>query len=937
MTGADGREYDVLVVGAGLSGFAAGLVCARKGLAVLIAGAHPVPGWEGVWTFQNELPREPQGLAKEVAAAVAAKGGRGNGVLDNAVLELTLDEMATEAGLDLLYHVRPVALLTANEAACGAVLAGKSGEIEFRARVVVDATHEAALWRCAGSGLRPPAEALRYGLIMNHVEGLTETVELSGPEECRRLRVVPSPWPGEARIMFDAEVSRTVAAQEMVPELVRTVRDQVPGCAEALVTQMAYDAMHLRAPTVGDLDGCAHAKLEGLFGAGPWARDVDLAENAFAGLLALGEEVGRKAAAAEGPAPEAKTERLDAPVQELDASVVVCGGGTAGTVAALAAAREGADTLLIESTPILGGIGTGGNIHGYFYGVEGGLQDALDERTDELTPLMAPAGRVRQFHPVAKWLATLQMLREVGVRLMMNTTIYDVATLDTSDRGGKYASSRIEAVRTVGPGGPATCRASQFIDSTGDADVAAMAGAPFRYGREGDGLLHPHTLSGSVLDEEGQLRHLNFDAGYCDSDDVFDITRARRDALEHYRRERYDAENRVLFIAPILGVRQGRQIEGEYTLTLFDETLEREFDDVIAYAMSNFDNHARDYASESDEAVVYCYLLGQPGGNYGCEVPYRCLLPRRVDNLLVACRGVSLTQDAHYQMRMMRDMQRIGEAAGVAAALCAILDCDPRELPIREVQKRLFGTGALGPPEADRSPGEEIVLHWSGAFPEAPRQKPPGELIEDLSSDDPQAAVWLLMQEGERAMPELLDAVHSGDEEVRFWASIPLAMLRSREAVLPLLRALEERRTGETGGGRNAPDWVGAAVLLGRLGDERAVPGLVSVLKQQEAPTDAYVAALRCLGRIGDRRAAPAIRRFLERDEIDTRQELAGGPWLGPVYADVRWRVELAAAEALAGMGEDVEDIVALYLEDERRPVRRRAGTIAELSGLHKS
>jgi hypothetical protein len=460
-----------------------------------------------------------------------------------------------------------------------------------------------------------------------------------------------------------------------------------------------------------------------------------------------------------------------------------------------------------------------------------------------------------------------------------------------------------------------------------------MAGAPFRYGREGDGLLHPYTLSGSVLEEDGRLRHLNFDAGYCDPDDVFDVTRARREALEHYRRDEYDAENRVLFIAPILGVRQGRQIEGDYTLTLGDETLERQFDDVVAYAASNYDNHAMDYAGESDEAVVYVYLLARHRGEYGSEVPYRCLLPRGVENLLVACRGMSVTQDAHYQMRMMRDMQRVGEAAGVAAALCAILDFDPRELPLEELQERLFVSGALGPPETDRSPGSEVVLHWPGAFPEAPEQKSPEEWADDLASDDPRTAVWMLMQQGERAMPALLDAVQSEDEEVRFWASVPLAMLHSREAVPPLLHALEERRPMEAEGRCSAPAWVTAAVLLGRLGDERAVPALINVLREDDAPTDAYVAALRALGRIGDPSAAPAVRRFLERDDVDTQQELAGGPWLGPVYADVRWRLELAAAEALARMGQDVDDLVRPYLEHDSRPVRRRARAVAGIGG----
>ncbi|MFO8007318.1 MAG: FAD-dependent oxidoreductase, partial [Candidatus Brocadiia bacterium] len=325
--------------------------------------------------------------------------------------------------------------------------------------------------------------------------------------------------------------------------------------------------------------------------------------------------------------------------------------------------------------------------------------------------------------------------------------------------------------------------------------------------------------------------------------------------------------------------------------------------------------------------------LGRRRGDFGCEVPYRCLVPLRVDNLLVACRGVSLTQDAHYQMRMMRDMQRVGEAAGVAAALCALLGYDPAELPIDRVQERLFATGALGPPKADRSPGAEVALHWPGAFPEGPERKPPEQWAEELSSDDPRQAVWMLMQQGEAAAPALHEAVRSEDEDVRFWASVPLAMLGSREAAGPLLRALEQRRLMDTEAPATAPAWVTAAVLLGRLGDERAVPALEQVLSE-DVPTDVYVAVLRALGRIGEPAAAPAVRRFLERTDIDTRQKLAGHPWQGPVHADVRWRLELAAAEALARMGQDVDDLIEPYLADERRPVRRRARALADIRGL---
>jgi hypothetical protein len=123
------------------------------------------------------------------------------------------------------------------------------------------------------------------------------------------------------------------------------------------------------------------------------------------------------------PEPDARRDPLPhsqvaPPAHEAD--VVVCGGGTGGALAAIAAARQGASTLLLEASTGLGGMGTGGGIHIYYHGVAGGLQDEVDSRVDALSRLFGPA---QGFHPEAKKVVLEQMALEAGVELAYETTI----------------------------------------------------------------------------------------------------------------------------------------------------------------------------------------------------------------------------------------------------------------------------------------------------------------------------------------------------------------------------------------------------------------------------------------------------------------------------------------------------------------------------------
>ena len=130
---------------------------------------------------------------------------------------------------------------------------------------------------------------------------------------------------------------------------------------------------------------------------------------------------------------------------------------------------------------------------------------------------------------------------------------------------------------------------------------------------------------------------------------------------------------------PLLGIRQTRFIEGEYKLTAEDALEGHRFDDVVAI---------------SSCPVISYYGYRRYLEHEGYDIPYRCLVPKEVDNLLIAGRCISSEQQPYESHRAMIPIIAIGQAAGTAAALCAEGDVQPRDLDVRLLQQRLIEQGA---------------------------------------------------------------------------------------------------------------------------------------------------------------------------------------------------------------------------------------------------
>ncbi|MCK6472924.1 MAG: FAD-dependent oxidoreductase [Planctomycetes bacterium] len=604
--------------------------------------------------------------------------------------------------------------------------------------------------------------------------------------------------------------------------------------------------------------------------------------------------------------------------------VVVVGGGTAGAPAAIVAAQEGLKTAVVEPQSFLGGIGTGGGIHMYYHGLQTGVQHAIDERTAEWTRRIG--GTAKGFHPEAKKLALQELADAAGVTCLFRTFFL----------GAVMDGARVVGVAVEGPAGAGWLEAKVVIDSTGDADVAAAAGAPMLFGREGDHAPQPYSLAPGWIKDGHSVMFKNFDAGYVDPTNARDQSRAQREARGLLSLERCEAENRLLYVSPVLGIRESRFLDAEYVITLDDQQKQRRFADVIARGKAHYDNHAFDYENESIEAKLWVASTGNWRMLMCHDIPYRCLVPKKIDGLLVACRAVGMTHDAHQLLRMQRDMQALGEAAAVAAGVAIRSGTSVRKAEVKAVQKRLVERTALEE-SALRGDGLGTTLE-SNAELEA---KDVAGLLACYGTKYEGPAQYELLKRGATAHADLRKALKDGDADRKLMAAVALGVQGLADGAEVLKAAVAERRADVINDGvRSGPRWKGAFYLLEKLGlrATKSIELAAGLLKDAALDVHQAVAAIRALNR--EATAAEACGSVLaaaKRTDIPCTLQLqvstkgAGGR---TGAQDRRFELDLAAAEALAKFEayDEARALAARHVHDERALVRGYARKV--LSGI---
>jgi hypothetical protein len=423
--------------------------------------------------------------------------------------------------------------------------------------------------------------------------------------------------------------------------------------------------------------------------------------------------------------------------------VAVLGGGPAGIAAAVAAARAGRRTLLIERYGFLGGMGTAAgvtnfcglhaNVYGKMHRLVRGIASDLLARIDRLGGLNAPhliLGKIlaQAYDTAAYKIAADDLLASHKVDILFHALGAGVVMHD---------ERRIHALLVETKAGRQAVLANIFIDCSGDGDLAAWAGAPFEVGDTEGHMLYPsmmfrlngidperageawRTIPALMEAAEAKGTHkfprkgaivrpqrsqiewrVNFtqlkraDGSAINGLEPDDLTRGeidgRRQAIEAFEFLRTVPgfeKSYIVDLPPQLGIRETRRVVGGYLLSGEDVLGCASFPDSIGVNGWPMEVHVA-----GDVIFKFPPIPESRGFN---ELPYRMLVPAGLDNLLVAGRCASMTHDGQSAARVSGACFAMGEAAGSAAALALSGNTIPRDIAVEKLQQALQQQGAF--------------------------------------------------------------------------------------------------------------------------------------------------------------------------------------------------------------------------------------------------
>ena len=882
------KRCDVLIVGGGFAGVTAARKFAKAGKKVVLVERRIYLGREVTAVYQpwfdiNHNDRDLPTVLQSCVEENIDQPDSTKVLLRFDQVKRTLEDSLFEAGVEIVYASNAIQLLADGQHLSGLLIGNKSGRQAILSKWVLDCTETASVVHLTDQPFKkkPVSEVYARTMEYTHVGPLSgERIKVPPELGLENNQVLLQPgYMGEGHYYVTCPMTFKVPDQDPVAitrleaeawerctEVAKYLHQNIPEFRSAYFTNSAFQ---LRGPYTRKMADSNYAKsrkylnktvsvlnqhvplsafatpYHNLFcineasllaeeptgylttpvGASIIAESVSerlldhWSETAYQGIVeaieetypnphTTGQSVREKFSPQHGK-PYGRITIDNQPIPVIESvDVLVVGGGTSGAPATYTAAKAGKKTLVIDMNPGFGGTGTFGGVQSYwgpgnYYGLTARHIEKVTEISDSFSKRFQDNG-YGLWNVQAKLAMWLNEIRNSGADIIWNSFVV----------GSIMDGRKIIGVVVATPQGVFAVKAMVVIDASGDGDVAVFAGAPFVFGSKHNRVPLWYAIRRQV--QPGPTQSI-FESS-VDVTNVEDYTRAVHVGLRTGGDKLHDHQ-------PYLAPRESRHVLGEVVTTLDDNLTYREWEDVVSYHRSNTDMkgyHASDW-----------FRIGLIPPNLTVEIPYRALIPRDVENVIVTGKALSTTHDSFPAIRMQHDLENLGGIAALAAVQAIDDQVLVRDIPIRKFQKKLVGLGFLPARMVDR-----IIK---------PRNYSKAELKEWIQQFDPDISlksfgntkmseirtsripfVEVTTSPAEVAVPVLEEALQANSGKMQLRIALALAMHGADSGALVIFQEIESQLSSvslpklkehieHSGGRTRTPPDQGAAPICANL------------------------------------------------------------------------------------------------------------------------
>lgn len=526
-------------------------------------------------------------------------------------------------------------------------------------------------------------------------------------------------------------------------------------------------------------------------------------------------------------------------------NVLCVGAGSAGCYAADSAAREGATVILLELDENIGGMHVCGNVTGYYYGASGGSYEEDDKRSEADTVFVT-----NKRHWEQRQIRLTERLLKSGVKLLCRHSVI----------GLYFDGDRVTGVLAFDGERKVSIKADVTIDATSDGHLIRMTDVKKQYGRASDGSFVPFGVFLQYT-KDGKLCSKNNDSGimdhYCHNDF------SKKTVMAHANAG-YILKEEFVNCALHTGIREGLSFEGEDTVRYEDLLLGKHPSKVLFWAYADLDRHGSLRATEDEIFQNWWVVANLSTVVISIPVSFGSIVPKNVKGLVTAGRCLSCDTYTQSAVRMNRDMFRMGECVGIAAAMAALSGVEFSQVDYKKYLTRVKERGCFGNYSEItfafddsyqryltkmKSLGRDPDKKYEGLSPDSSVCRPICFDVDKnfhlLKTDAPGAAIWsfYVSKEKETVRERLHhEMVLADDKLYKYNCAIALGLLLDGRAI-PVLREIVQNRDCFFFTDNRRSNQFRSAVavcLLGRLGAESELPLLFEILTPEEIERPMY-------------------------------------------------------------------------------------------------